>query len=173
VPGNSFGANTATCTATDASGHTTTATVPANVLQPLRVAFAPPLADDNAPNDVATDADVNNLFRSGQTVPHKVKLFDCAGNDVTSTAPVTVRLVVARGANGGGTDLINDVDDFAGIGDVGGLMRLVDSHYQFNLKTNTTEYPAGGNQFQSLVTVTYTSAPGLVAGAEDARLVSR
>ncbi len=81
--------------------------------------------------------------------------------------------VVRNGAGGGGTDLINDLDDFNGIGDRGGSMTLVDDHYQFNLATNTVDYPAGGAHFQSLVTVSYRSTPGLVAGAEDARLVSR
>jgi len=135
--------------------------------------FAPPLADDNIVDDVNIDTDVNNVFRPGQTIPHKITLLDCAGHDVTTTAPVTVKLVVSRGANGGGTDLINELGDFAGVGDVGGLMALVDQYFQFNLKTNAVEYPGGGAQFQSLVTVSYRSAPALVVGTEDARLVSR
>ncbi len=173
LPGNSFGANTVTCTATDTSGNSIAANWEVDVLQPLHVVFAPPLADDNIADDVNIDTDVNNVFRPGQTIPHKITLLDCAGHDVTTTAPVTVKLVVSRGANGGGTDLINELGDFAGVGDVGGLMALVDQYFQFNLKTNAVEYPGGGAQFQSLVTVSYRSAPALVVGTEDARLVSR
>lgn len=124
-------------------------------------------------NDVDGDADASNLFRPGQTIPHKVRLLDCGDSDVTATVPVTLKLAVSQGAIGGGTGVVNDLDDFTGIGDAGGSMVLVGDHYQFNLKTNAVEYPPGGAQFQSLVTVSYRSAPGLVAGAEDARLVSR
>jgi len=173
LSGASFGSNLVHCTATDASGNVTHANLVVNVLQPLHVIFDPPLKDDNVADDVNTDADVNNLFTVGQVIPHNVRLLDCPETDVTTTVPVTVKLVVSKGATGGGTDLINDVGDFSGIGDVGGLMILVGNHYQFNLKTNKDEYPSGGAQFQSLVTVSYTSAPGLAAGVEDARLVSR
>ena len=114
-----------------------------------------------------------NLFKTGSTVVHKVKLVDCAGNDVTATAPVTVHLRVSAGADGGATNLINDLSDFAGLGDAGGLMVLSDGRYRFNLKTNPTEYPAGGRVFQSLVTVAYTSAPLVTVAAEDARLKSK
>ena len=173
VPGNSFGANRVSCMATDASGNVSSATLTVHVLQPFHVTFLPPLADDNVADDVETDADVSNLFRPGQVIPHKVKLFDCQGADVTASAAVAVKLTVSRGAGGGGTDLINDMDDFAGIGDADGRMVLVGGAYQYNLKTNGLDYPRGGRVFQSLVTVSYTSAPQLVAGAEDARLVSR
>ncbi len=163
VAGNSFGANTVTCMATDASGNVSTVTLRVNVLEPLQIVFDPPLVG----------AGVNNLFRPGQAIPHKVQLFDCGSADVTASAPVEVKLFVSRGANGGGTDLINDMDDFVGIGDVDGRMILVEGAYRFNLKTNTADYPGGGQVFLSHVTAYYTSAPALLAGAGDARLVSR
>jgi hypothetical protein len=55
-----------------------------------------------------------------------VALFDCANGDVTSSAPVTVHLVTTAGASGVGVNLINEVDDYAGVGDAGGVMVLVD-----------------------------------------------
>jgi len=163
VAGNSFGANTVTCMATDASGNVSTVTLRVNVLEPLQIVFDPPLVG----------AGVNNLFRPGQAIPHKVQLFDCGSADVTASAPVEVKLFVSRGANGSGTDLINDMDDFVGIGDVGDRMILVEGAYRFNLKTNTADYPGAGQVFLSHVTAYYTSAPALLAGAGDARLVSR
>ena len=51
----------------------------------FRVAILSPLEDDNISNDIETDADAINRFKVGSTVPHKVKLYDCDGNDVTTT----------------------------------------------------------------------------------------
>jgi len=167
------GANQVTCTATDAAGNQASATVTVNVTPGLRVVFDAPLEDDNVANDVHTDADIANRFKTGSTLPHKVRILDCGGRDVTSLVPVTVRLHVSPGADGSNVNLINDVGDIAGIGDAGGLMVLVDGVYRFNLKTNPAEYPAGGRVFQSLVTVAYTSAPLQTVAAEDARLVTK
>jgi len=170
----SFGANTLTCTATDSVGGTSTTTLTVNVLEPLRVAFAPPLSDDNVADDVRTDADVANTFHADRTVPQKVKLFNCSNADVTTTALVAVKLAVAAGATGvsdGGTNLISSAADISGVGGADGSMVLTDGQYQLNLKTSAAKYPAG-QEFQSLVTVSYTAEPGIIVGQEDARLVS-
>jgi hypothetical protein len=172
LAGTSFGANAVLCTATDAAGNATQISVTVHVLQPLRVVFTPPLSDDNAANDVNTDADVANLFNPGQGIPHKVRLLGCTGSDLTTTVPVEAKLAVSLGANGGGPNLINEPADVSGIGSPDGSMVLTDGQYHFNLNTNRTEYPRG-QDFRSLVTVTYSAAPGIVAGVEDARLRSR
>ncbi len=152
-----------------------------NILQPLRVAFRSPLSDDNVADDVRTDADMVNPFTVKETIPHKVKLYDCAGSDVTDSAAVSVKLAVAAGATGisdGAPSLIDSPLDFVGVGSADGRMVLLDAHYQFNLKTSTAKY-ASGQQFQSLVRVVYTAAPTVLAGqgqdgeGEDARLESR
>jgi hypothetical protein len=92
---------------------------------------------------------------------------------VTDGAAVTVELSVSAGATGDPIDLINDLSDFNGIGDGGGLMVLVDGHYQFNLQTNGTDYTPGGHLYQSLVTVWYKAAPALTVGQGSAVLQSR
>src|SRR5262249_14594145 len=112
VAGTSFGANTVTCTATDASGNVATTTITVNVLQPLRITFQEPLEDDNVADNVDTDADIINVFKVGQTIPHQVKLLACNGQDVTSTAAVTLKLAVSLSGTGGGTNVVNDVDDY-------------------------------------------------------------
>jgi hypothetical protein len=171
----SAGANVVTCTATDGAGNTAQAELTVNVLSPLRVAFQSPLADDNAANDISTDADVANLFKVGQTIPHKVKLYNCSNQDVTASVAgsVTVSLAVYAGASNSGTNLVNDLNDYTGVGDVGGLMTYTDGHFQFNLKANSGDYTAGGAQYSSVVTAVYNSAPLTPAGVEDARLKSK
>ncbi|TMA25576.1 MAG: HYR domain-containing protein [Deltaproteobacteria bacterium] len=173
LPGNNFGANTVACKAMDQSGNVSTTTLTVYVQQPLHVVFLRPLLDDNVADDVDTDADVNNLFQPGWIIPHSVHLLDCAEKDVTSTAPVTVKLSVSRGANGEGGTFVNDIDDIPGIGDEGGVMVLLFGAYRYALLTNPVDFPRGGHVFRSLVTASYTGTPDLIVGAEDARLVSK
>ncbi len=175
VAGNSAGANTVTCTATDGAGNSSQATITVNVLSPLRIAFASPLSDDNTADDITADADVANKFKVGQTVPHKVKLYSCGGADVTASlgSSVTVKLAVYAGVNPTGTNLVNDLDDYNGVGDVGGVMTLTGGHFQYNLHANSDDYTSGGAQYSSVVTVSYDSAPLTTSGVEDARLKSK
>jgi hypothetical protein len=142
---------------------------------------AVPLSDDNVADDVKTDSDIVNLFMRNQTIPHKIKLYDCIGSDITTTAAVAVKLAVATGATGisdGALILIDSALDFDGVGSADGSMEMNDAHYQFNLKTRTEKY-AKNQQFQSLARVVYKVAPTILAGqgqdgeGEDALLESR
>jgi hypothetical protein len=157
VAGNSFMTNHPTCTATDGSGNTTTATLTVNVLEPLQVVFDSPLSG------------ATGTFTVGRTIPLKVRLFE-GGQDVTSSADVTVRLAVSAGT-GGVTNLTSDLDFFSGSGDAGGLMVLLGEHYQFNL--DTTGYTSGGKSYDAQVTVFYSVYPTLTVGQATAVLQSR
>jgi hypothetical protein len=170
---NSFGANRVTCVAEDETGNTATAEITVHVLEPLRIAFRAPLGDDNVPGSIDTDADVANFFRSSQVVVHKVRLYDCASTDVTTLAPVTVGLSVHPTAAEGEPDSVNEVSESTVRGDAGSLMTLTDGAFQYNLKTNTADFPPGGKMFRSIVTVTYTASPLTGVGMEDAILVSK
>jgi hypothetical protein len=169
VPGDSFGANTVTCTATDGSGNPTQATMTVNVLPPLRVAFLEPLAD----------AGIANLFEVKSTIPNKIKLYACNGDDVTSAlaGSVTARLTInyrEAGSPAAGTAI---VPTFTGVGDEGGVFVHDGDQLRYNLKTNTASYPAGSinnsHYFDDIATVTYNAAPNIVAGQGDARLESK
>jgi hypothetical protein len=179
VPGNNFGPTTSICTATDASGNKATATITVNVLQPLRLAFQPPLEDDNVPDDIRTDADATNLFQVGSTVPNKLRVFGCNGADVTRAVAgsVTLRLTLflrTDGSPGEGTPI---VPSYTGVGAPGGVLVLTDDQFQYNLKTDRATYPSGtinnSYYFDDIITATYNVAPGIIAGQEDARLESR
>jgi hypothetical protein len=71
VGGLSVGPNSVTCTARDRAGNTSQRQLTVNVLEPLQVAFSPPLADDNQAGPIESDADVANLYRVGQVIPHR------------------------------------------------------------------------------------------------------
>jgi hypothetical protein len=161
---NGFGSNQVPCTATDGNGNQSTATLTVIVLEPLHVVFEPQLSGA---------AGTVNKFTVGRTIPFKVHLLDTGGQDVTSSANVTVKLAVTADGDGSSTNLINDLDDFNGVGDAGGLMVLVDGHYQFNLQANRTDYAPGGQLYRSLVTVSYDPYPTLTAGQASAALQSR
>ena len=175
IPGNSFGLNTVTCTATDTSGNTATTSFTVNVIQPLRVAFLPPLADDNVADDIDTDADVANVFQVKSTVPHQVHLLSCGGADVTTSVSVTVNIAVTLKDGAGAQPDTNVVPNAVGVGDAGGVMALVDGKYKYNLKT--AGYVSGTASsslyFASVVKVSYTSAPSIIVGQEDVRLESK
>jgi hypothetical protein len=149
------------------------------VKERLQARFVAPLSDDNADNNIETDADVVNTFKVGSRVIHKVKLFDCAGNDVTEAyaSLVSVKLdVTLRTTTNTGSDVVNDVPEVSsGVGNAGGLMIPVGDHFQYNL--DTTGYTAGTVNderfYRSAVTVEWVSAPGLVVGEEDALLESK
>jgi len=179
LAGNSFGTNSVTCTATDGSGNHTTATITVNVIQPLRLAFQEPLSDDNVADDINTDADVSNVFEVKRTIPNKIKVFSCAGTDVTAAiaSSVTLRLTINLRddtSSGPGTPI---VPSFIGVGGADGRLVLTGNHFHYNQDTNLTDYPTGTNNntqfFDNVVTLTYNSAPSIIAGQEDARLESK
>ena len=178
LAGSSVGANDVTCTATDAGGNVTTTSIVVNVLAPLRLTFLSPLEDDNVANDISTDADVANVFKVGSTVPHKLALVACNGTVVTAAVAgqVTLRLTETyrSGASGASTTI---VPEYTGQGDAGGVLNYNGAHFAYNLKTDAAHYAAGTvnnpGYFSSVVTATYNSAPGIVAGQEDTRLESK
>jgi hypothetical protein len=173
------GIHTVNCSATDSANNTGTCSFTVDVKERLQVRFVAPLSDDNADNNIETDADVVNTFKIGSRVIHKVKLFDCAGNDVTEAyaSLVSVKLdVTLRTTTNTGSDVVNDVPEVSsGVGNAGGLMIPVGDHFQYNL--DTTGYTAGTVNderfYRSAVTVEWVSAPGLVVGEEDALLESK
>jgi hypothetical protein len=177
LAGTSYGTNAVTCTATDPSGNHTSTTITVNLVAPLRVVFQPPLADDNVADDINTDADVANVFQVKQTIPHQVKLLSCAGDDVTDSVAVTVRLTVRKRTDSSTAGGTNIVPTYNGVGDSGGLMVLVDHKYKYNLATDAADFPTGTlynlDYFDSIVSVFYNSAPSTIAGQEDARLESK
>ena len=175
LPGNSFGDNTVTCTATDGSGNSSTVDIVVTVLEPLRVAFRPPLEDDNVADDIQTDADVRNLFKSGQTIPHKTKLYNCAGADVTTAVAATAKLDVTLRDSGNASFIAEIAETYNGVGGPGGLMVLTDSQFHYNLATSGYQAGtlSGTKYFRSTVRVSYNSSPAIVVGHEDATLESR
>jgi len=179
LSGDSVGVNTVTCTAVDGSGNHTEAIITVNVLAPLRLAFQAPLSDDNVADDINTDADVANVFEVKRTIPNKIKVFACDGADVTTGVAdsVTLRLTVNFRDDGNGGTGTSIVPTFTGVGDVGGVFVLTDDHFHYNQHTDPDSYPTGtvndSHYFDNVVTLTYNSAPNIVAGQEDARLESK
>jgi hypothetical protein len=173
------GVNVITCTATDSAGNKSTATFSVTVLSPLRVVFQSPLKDDNKANNIETDADIVNKFKSGATVPHKIKLYDCNGVDVTAKMAnlVDVKLDVSLRiyAQPSQSTLLLDVwEIYSGVGGPNGKMVFQGGQFQYNLRTllylpNTIAMPWF---FRSHVTVAYKSAPNIIVGQEDALLES-
>jgi len=187
------GAHTITATATDFSGNVSTCTFTVTVLTPLRVVFASPLEDDNIANnstldgaDAAGTAEIVNYFNSGSRIPHKVKLLNCSGADVTDTiaslVKVTIEVTQRTGTYLQATTATVLPANYTGTGDAGNRMVLVDHHFQYNL--NTTGYLSdtdndgkGGESdkyyFQSLVRVEYLANPGIVVGLENVIMESK
>jgi len=179
LAGNGFGENTVTCTATDGSGNRTTATIKVTVLQPLRLAFQEPLSDDNVADDINTDADATNVFEVKRTIPNQIKVFACDGTDVTRTiaSSATLRLTINLrddASSGPGTPI---APTFTGVGDADGVLVLTGNHFHYDQKTDPSTYPAGTvnntKYYDNVITLTYNSAPGIIAGQEDARLESK
>ncbi|MFH0909600.1 MAG: LamG-like jellyroll fold domain-containing protein [bacterium] len=175
------GSHTITCTAVDDCSNVSTCSFTVYVLPRLHVVFDPsPVNDDNVDDNIETDQDILNKFKIGSRVPHKVKLYDCAGNDVTLAlaSQVTVKLNVTEREYVDATTsvLINDVpENYTGVGSAGGVMVITGGFFHYNL--NTTGYPAGTVDslkfFRSHVTVEYDTAPCTIAGEEDALLESK
>jgi hypothetical protein len=181
-----------TCTATDASSNTSTSNFTVTVLSPLQVVFQSPLSDDNIANnftpdcaDAAGTPQMMNYFTCGSTIPHKVKLLDCSGNDVTDAmAPrvkVTIQVTERTGSYYAASSSNTIPTTYTGTGDTGGRMVLTDHQFHYNLKTtgyrtDTDNDGKGSNDlfyFQTSVRVEYLSDPGIVVGQENVILESR
>jgi hypothetical protein len=174
------GTHTVTCVATDASGNTSTCSFTVTVLQALQVIFEAPLEDDNMRDEIETDLDVANRFKVGQTIPVKVKVLDCSGNDVTATlgTALTVRIdTTEREDQGTASTLVSDIpEDFNGVGEPESVMVLMGDHFQYNLDTDGLEtgtFSDPNRFFRVLVNVEYNTDPGIVVGTEDALLESK
>jgi hypothetical protein len=162
IPGNSYGAHTVTCVATDASGNVSASvSFTVTVLQPLTVRIQPPLAGDNDT--------VDNVVKAGSTVPTKILLFAC-GVDVTATAPVNAKLDVTYKASGG-TTVASPIVTSNGAGDANGIMIFDGTYYHYNLATKGYATTAGMPGFyQESITVAYQSAPSVVVGSDKIQL---
>jgi alpha-tubulin suppressor-like RCC1 family protein len=158
APGTHYGPNTVTCTAQDASGNTSHATLTLIVLEPLAVRIQPPLAGDNGT--------VANVVKDGSTVPNKVLLLNCGGVDVTRTASVVAKLGVTYVPNGGAV-VADPVTSFNGAGDANGVMVFDGTYYHYNLSTKGYALTAGVPGFyRENITVAYQSAPSVVVGSD-------
>jgi hypothetical protein len=143
LAGNSFGANSVSCSATDASGNQASVDLSVDVIEPLSIVLYPPLSVDAA-----------NVTRVGSTVVCKAKLFNCQGQDVTATAATGARLQLAAGAA--------VPTSFNGVGGADGAMvRVEDAElgpiYQYNLSTRGL---ATGGHYSASVSASYTAQPG-------------
>jgi hypothetical protein len=158
LPGNSYGPHTVTCTATDTSGNVSpSVSFTVTVLEPLTVAVQPPLYGDND--------SIDNVVKDGSTVPTKVKLYKC-GADVTSQAPVIVKLGVTYQLSGGSSVTKSAVTS-SGPSDTGGVMTLEGAYYHYNLSTKGDSVTVAGPAFYQVnITAAYTAYPGVVVGSD-------
>ena len=81
--------------------------------------------------------DGSSNFKIGSTVPVKLKIFDCLGNQVTTLSP-TVHLK-KTGASAG---TVNEVIS-SSAADSGNTMRHTGDSYMFNLSTKRSQFNAG------------------------------
>jgi len=155
------------------------------------VVFTSPLEDDNLANNAADGSDAAgtpqkvNVFNSGSRIPHKVKLYDSTGKDVTDALAPLVKVTLEVTERTGSYTLAATSNPltitYSGEGDVGGRMVLVDHHFHYNL--NTTGFRADTDNdgkskndayyFMSTVRVEFLSNPGVVIGLENAVLESK
>jgi hypothetical protein len=159
LPGNSYGANTVTCTAKDTGGNVSApVTFTVTVLQPLTMRVQPPLSGDNDT--------VDNVVKDGSTVPTKVLLYAC-GVNVTAKASVVAKLSVTYMPSGGAA-VGNPVTTTSnGAGDTNGVMTFDGTTYHYNLSTKGFSVTAGIPAFyQENITVAYKSAPSVVVGSD-------
>ena len=189
-----LGVHTVSCTATDASGNHSSGSFTVTVLSPLHVVIQSPLTDDNIDNnapkpsgqDPVSTTERVNTFKVGDKLLHKVKLYDCNDNDVTTSlgSSVSVRLDVSlrKGSYYSGAVVSQLVVSSPSPVGAGNLMLLSGGTYQYNL--NTSGYEAdtdndgtGGARdldfFQSLVSVEYNAVPGVDVGRENLILESK
>jgi hypothetical protein len=157
IPGNSYGAHTVTCTATNSAG-TSSQSSTVTVLQPLTIKIQPPLAGDNDT--------VDNVVKNGSTVPNKILLYAC-GTDVTSSVSVVAKLGVTYKQTGGSNVSTTVPTTFNGAGDTNGMMVFDGKYYHYNLATAGYSVTQGVSAFyQETITVAYQSAPNVIVGTD-------
>jgi hypothetical protein len=157
IPGNSYGAHTVTCTATN-SGGSSSVSFTVTVLQPLTIKIQPPLAGDN-------DA-VDNVVKDGSTVPNKILLYAC-GTDVTSHVSVVAKLGVTYKQTGGSNVSTTVAITSNGPGDSNGIMVFDGTYYRYNLATAGFSVTQGVPAFyQENITVAYQSAPNVIVSSD-------
>ena len=81
--------------------------------------------------------DGSSNFKIGSTIPVKLKMFDCLGNQVTTLSP-TVHLKKI----GSGAGTVNEVIS-SSAADSGNTMRHTGDSYMFNLSTKRSQFNAG------------------------------
>lgn len=168
-----------TCTAIDSAGNSSTKKFKLVVLESLRVVVDSPLKDDNKADDIETDADKENSFQVGSTLPVKVRLLDSRNRDMTLLygLTVSVKLDVTHREPGinGSVELANLPERFSGTGWSNGYMAYKFSNFQYNLKTDG--YPKGtekNNTFiRARISVESLLFPGVTIGEEDVLLESK
>ncbi len=168
-----------TCTAIDSAGNTSTKKFTLVVLESLRVVVDSPLKDDNKADNIETDADKENSFQVGSTLPVKVRLLDSKDRDMTLLYGLTVSVkldVSHRQPAANGSALIANLPvSFSGVGWSNGQMAYKLCDFQYNLKT--AGYPKGtekNNTFiRARISVESLLFPGVTIGEEDVLLESK
>jgi hypothetical protein len=162
VPGNSYGAHSVSCTATDSAGTSSPVPFTVTVLQPLTIKIQPPLSGDNDT--------VDNVVKDGSTVPNKILLYAC-GTNVTSSASVVAKLGVTYQQTGGSNNATTVTTTFNGAGDTNGVMVFDGTYYHYNLATTGFATTSGIPAFyQETITVAYQSAPSIIVGTDSIQI---
>jgi hypothetical protein len=163
------GVYTLTFTVTDVtSGLSDSRTTTLTILGGLTVAFLPPL-----------DGGASNTFTVGSTIPVKVALLDCCGNDVTREVgpSVIVTLDVDELDASDAAFAVEIPEQYNGVGEPGAEFRLLGDHFQYNLATSGLYYEghtvSSSRYFRASVSVVYAAAPAVVAGSAAVKLESR
>ena len=83
-----------------------------------------------------TNQPVTDKLRNGQVLPVKVEIKDCNGNPVTNLQPA-IQLKKGDLTQGVGDDSVVAITpESVSSADTSGVMRLADSHYQYNMRVN-------------------------------------
>ena len=81
--------------------------------------------------------DGTSNFKIGSTIPVKLKIFNCSGNQVTTLSP-TVHLKKTGSAAGSVNEVVS-----SSAADTGNMMRHTGDSYMFNLSTKRSQFNAG------------------------------
>jgi hypothetical protein len=88
-------------------------------------AFLPPM----------TNQPVTDKLRNGQVLPVKVEIQDCNGQPVTNLQPA-IQLKRGDLTQSADDSLVTITPESVSSADTNGVMRLVDGHYQYNMRVN-------------------------------------
>lgn len=135
-----------------------------NLLPGDGIIWHQPLARNGASEDTDPGAGgtLKYRFKLGSTIPIKIHVQGCTGNDLTGNANVVGTVEVFGDTNCDGvTDANASAIDFNGVGEAGGIMDKIGSHLQFNL--DTKKLPNTSNCYILQVTVTDSSTGETIA----------